>query len=95
MHLARKWHELYEEMFHCFMYCTNTTLLIHGCLFVTANLCLVAMQSGESLLHGCATFGFSELLKELVTQYDLDINQPNHVRTERSFASNIYSLLLH
>ena len=40
------------------------------------------MQSGESLLHGCARGGHSELVKELVTQYNLDINQPNHVRND-------------
>ena len=40
------------------------------------------MQCGETLLHGCATFGYSELLKELATQYHLDINQPNLVRTD-------------
>ena len=56
------------------------------------NLCLVVMQTGESLLHGCATFGQSELLKELVTQYGLDINQRDHVRF-LLFLNNIHNLL--
>lgn len=50
-------------------------------------MCLVAMQSGESLLHGCAVFGQSELLKELVAHYNLDINQHDHVRFRFFFST--------
>ena len=43
------------------------------------------LQTGETLLHGCAVFGYYELLKELVIRYNLDINQPNHVSAKATF----------
>jgi len=58
-----------------------------------ANLCLVVMQSRETLLHGCAILGHSELLKELVTQYHLNINQPNLVRTHCYYCMYVYYAL--
>ena len=58
-----------------------------------ANLWLVVMQSRESLLHGCAILGHSELLKELVTQHHLNINQPNLVRTHCHYCTYVYYAL--